>query len=254
MQQGLSISVVLPAHNEEGGIGQVVERVPDCVDEVIVVNNGSTDRTVEIARSKGATVIESRRGYGSALRCGFQAAKKDIIVGMDADGTYPAEQIADLINILQRENADFISCSRFPLTDKHAMSRRNAFGNQMLTLLFGLIYGKWLRDSQSGMWVFRRRILNLMRLEGTTWEFSSEIKIEACTNPHVKFLETHIDYRPRIGRSHFHTWSKAIAVGVHDVAFLVSQRFVRRRPRQRRAYEQYLAASRVTEQASDVVQ
>ncbi|HVM62483.1 MAG TPA: glycosyltransferase family 2 protein [Verrucomicrobiae bacterium] len=251
MQQELSISVVIPARNEEGGVGQVVGGIPEFVDEVIVVDNESTDRTAEIARSRGATVVESRRGYGSALRRGFEAAKNDVIVAMDADGTYPAEQIARLIDILQRENADFISCSRFPLTDRHAMSRRNAFGNQVLTLLFGLIYGKWLRDSQSGMWIFRRRILALMHFEGTTWEFSSEIKIEACTNPHIKFLETHIDYRPRIGRSHFDTWGKAIAVGIRDIGFLVSQRFVRRRARQRRAYERYLAARSTPEQASE---
>ena len=244
MHQGLSISVVIPAHNEEGGIGRVVDSIPDYVDEMIVVDNNSTDRTAEIARSKGAiTILESRRGYGSALRCGFQAAKKDVIVAIDADGAYPAEQIGDLMDVLQRENADFISCSRFPLTDKSAMSRRNIFGNRMLTVLFGLMYGKRLKDSQSGMWVFRRRILPLMHFEGTTWEFSSEIKIEACTNAHIKFMEMHINYYPRIGRSHFHTWRGAIAVGIRDIAFLVSQRFVRRRTRQRRAYEQFLAAS-----------
>ncbi len=244
MHQGLSISVVIPARNEEGGIGHVLEGLPEYVDEMIVVDNDSTDRTAEIARSQGAvTVLELRHGYGSALRCGFQAAKQDVIVAMDADGTYPAEQIAELVDVLQRENADFISCSRFPLTNKDAMSERNIFGNQVLTVLFGLIYGKWLKDSQSGMWVFRRRILPLMHLEGTTWEFSSEIKIEACTNTHIKFMERHINYHPRIGYSHFHTWQGAIAVGIRDIAFLVSQRFVTRRTRQRRAYEQFLAAS-----------
>jgi dolichol-phosphate hexosyltransferase len=244
MHQGLSISVVIPARNEEGGIGHVLEGLPEYVDEMIVVDNDSTDRTAEIARGQGAiTVLELRHGYGSALRCGFQAAKQDVIVAMDADGTYPAEQIAELVDVLQRENADFISCSRFPLTNKDAMSGRNIFGNQVLTVLFGLIYGKWLKDSQSGMWVFRRRILPLMHLEGTTWEFSSEIKIEACTNAHIKFMERHINYHPRIGYSHFHTWRGAIAVGIRDIAFLVSQRFVTRRTRQRRAYEQFLAAS-----------
>ena len=236
--------MVIPARNEEGGIGHVLESIPDYVDQTIVVDDNSTDRTAEIARSKGAiTALELRRGYGAALRCGFQAAKKDVIVAMDADGTYPAEQIAEIVDVLQREKADFISCSRFPLTDKNAMSGRNIFGNQVLTALFGLIYGKWLKDSQSGMWVFRRRILPLMHLEGTTWEFSSEIKIEACTNAHIKFMEVHIHYHPRIGYSHFHTWRGAIAVGIRDVAFLVSQRFVTRRTRQRRAYEQFLAAS-----------
>jgi hypothetical protein len=92
------------------------------------------------------------------------------------------------------------------------------------------------------MWVFRRRILPLIHLEETSWEFSSEIKIEACTNPYIRFHETHIDYHPRIGFSHFHSWQKAIAVGLQDIRFLVRQRFVDRRTRQHHAHEQLLAA------------
>jgi glycosyltransferase involved in cell wall biosynthesis len=248
VHKGLSISLVIPAYNEEGGIGHVIENTPDYVDEIIVVDNNSTDRTGEIARSQGATaVFEERRGYGSALRRGFQAATKDIIVTIDADGTYPTKQIADAIDVLEKQTLDFISCSRFPLSDKGAMSARNVFGNRVLTVLFGLIYGKWLQDSQSGMWVFRRRILALMHFQGTSWEFSSEIKIEACTNPYIKFKEIHIHYHPRIGYSHFHSWRKAIAVGIRDINFLVRQRFVRRRSRQHRAHEQFLASSGVAE-------
>jgi glycosyltransferase involved in cell wall biosynthesis len=244
VHKGLGISLVIPAYNEEGGIGHVITTVPDCVDEIIVVDNNSTDRTGEIARSHGVTsVFEPRRGYGSALRRGFLAASKDVIVTIDADGTYPMEQIAAAVDTLDKRDLDFISCSRFPLADKTAMSARNVFGNRALTVLFGLIYGRWLVDSQSGMWVFRRRILPLLHFEGTSWEFSSEIKIEACTNPHIKFEETHIHYHPRIGYSHFHSWHKAIAVGIRDVNFLVRQRFVRRRSRQRRAHAQFLAAS-----------
>jgi len=64
-----------------------------------------------------------------------------------------------------------------------------------------------------------------MHFEGQTWEFSSEIKIEACTNPRIRFREVHIAYHPRIGFSHFHTWQKAIAVGVLDIRFLVGPTF-----------------------------
>src|ERR1051326_537597 len=111
MHQGHSISVVIPARNEEGGIGHVIENIPSYVDEIIVVDNASTDRTAEIARSKGATaVFEGRRGYGSALRRGFEAATKEIIVTMDADGTYPADQISGAIDVLEGEKLDFISC------------------------------------------------------------------------------------------------------------------------------------------------
>jgi hypothetical protein len=248
MHAGLTISVVIPAYNEERGIGTVLEALPDCVDEVVVVDNNSKDHTADVARSLGAkTVLEQRQGYGWALRRGFAEATKDVVVSMDADGTYPSEQIADVIDVLQRENLDFISCSRFPLVKADAMSSRNVFGNKMLTLIFGLLFWHWLKDSQSGMWVFRRRILPLMHFEGQTWEFSSEIKIEACTNPRIRFREVHIAYHPRIGFSHFHTWQKAIAVGVLDIRFLVAQRFVCRRERQHQAYAQARRAEELTQ-------
>ena len=109
------------------------------------------------------------------------------------------------------------------------MSARNAVGNQVLNVCFGLLFGKFLRDSQSGMWVIRRNKLALFDLRGTSWEFSSEIKIEAILNPNVKFAEEHIHYAPRVGISHFHAWHQAIAVGIRDIAWLVRRRF-RRRP------------------------
>ncbi len=252
MHHDLSISVVIPAYNEEKGIGAVLQQLPSYVDEVVVVDNNSKDRTGEVARSMGAkTVIEKRQGYGWALRCGFINATKDIVVTMDADGTYPAEQIAEVVELLQRDNLDFISCSRFPLVKADAMSGRNVFGNKVLTLIFGLLFWRWLQDSQSGMWVFRRRILPLLHFEGQTWEFSSEIKIEACTNPHIRFRETHIVYHPRIGFSHFHSLRKAIAVGILDINFLLAQRFVRRRARQHRDYRAFQDLTTPTSRATE---
>ncbi len=239
MYQGLSISIVIPAYNEEKGIGTVLQQLPSYVDEVVVVDNNSEDRTGEVASSFGAkTVVEHRQGYGWALRRGFAEATKDVAVSMDADGTYPSEQIAEIVDLLQRDNLDFISCSRFPLIKADVMSSRNVFGNKVLTLIFGLLFWRWLQDSQSGMWVFRRRILPLMHFEGETWEFSSEVKIEACTNPYIRFREVHIMYHLRIGYSHFHSLRKAIAVGILDIRFLIQQRFVRRRARQHKLYQQ----------------
>jgi hypothetical protein len=152
-----------------------------------------------------------------------------VIVTLDGDGTYPVTEIGRLVQSMHDRNLDFLSGARFPLEDKTAMSGRNVFGNQVLNICFGIIYGKFLKDSQSGMWVMRRNRLALFDLRGSSWEFSSEIKIEGIINPNVKFGEEHIHYAPRVGKSHFHAWHKAILVGLCDIWFLIARRF-RSRP------------------------
>jgi glycosyltransferase involved in cell wall biosynthesis len=238
MHSGVTITLVIPCYNEANGIAQVIKDIPGYVDEILVVDNNSKDDTAKVAAEAGARVVtEMQQGYGCAHRTGFNAAAMDVIVTMDGDGSYPADQIGMAVEALQREQLDFISCARFPLKNREAMSSRNQFGNQVLNVWFGALYGKFLKDSQSGMWCFRRRILPLIHLEGTSWEFSSEVKIEGCTNRYLKFKEIHIDFHPRIGVSHFHGWWAAIKVGVRDINWLIKEKFKNRRKRQRLAYE-----------------
>lgn len=230
MRSGLRISVVIPAYNEAEGIGEVIRSVPDYVDEIVVADNNSKDGTGDVAREAGAVVVlETAQGYGNALKAGMRGATGDVVVTMDGDGTYPVNEVGRLVDMFEERKLDFLNGSRFPLADKTAMSSRNQFGNQVLNVCFGLIYGKFLKDSQSGMWVIRRSKLALFDLRGSSWEFSSEIKIEGVVNPNVKFGEEHIHYAPRVGKSHFHAWHKAIMVGLHDIWFLIARRF-RRRP------------------------
>ena len=160
MYKGLTISVVIPCFNEEEGIAHVLQQMPEYVDETIVVDNNSTDGTAEVAQSLGARVIhESRKGYGSAYQAGLPAATGDIIATVDGDGTYPSDAIAPLIDEMLAGGLDFISASRFPLQDRNAMRRRNQFGNMVLTWTTRVLFWRWIADSQSGMWVFRRSCL-----------------------------------------------------------------------------------------------
>src|SRR5215217_6886485 len=101
MYRGRSISVVIPCFNEEKGIGHVLAQMPAYIDQVIVVDNNSADGTAQIARAHHAQVVpEARPGYGSAYQAGLPYATGDIIATLDGDGTYPADQIAPIIDTM----------------------------------------------------------------------------------------------------------------------------------------------------------
>jgi len=130
-----SITVIIPCLNEEQGIELVLKRMPDFVDQVIVVDNGSTDRTSEVAKSYGAEVIrEEVRGYGRSYKRGFASATSDLIVTLDGDHSYPPDAISYLIEAFLHFEVDFLNASRFPLRDRKAMSFKHKFGNWMLSL------------------------------------------------------------------------------------------------------------------------
>src|SRR5277367_6891712 len=180
MYKSQKITVITPCLNEEQGIEKVLRLMPEFVDEVIVVDNGSTDRTSEVAHSFGARVIrEDVRGYGRAYKTGFGFATGDIIVTLDGDQSYPPDAISYLLEAFLHLDVDFLNASRLPQRDPKAMSFINKLGGLILSLAMSLLYFHGVRDSQSGMWVFRRSILDGMKLTADGMAFSEEIKIEA---------------------------------------------------------------------------
>lgn len=222
LYQGLTISVVIPAYNEEEGIEAVIRRLPDFVDEIVVANNNSTDRTQEVAERLGAKVVfESRQGYGAAYKAGMAAASQEIIITMDADCTYPPEEIPGLMEHLIAEKLDFISAARFPLKDPRAMNRSNKLGNWVLTVATWMLFGQKMADSQSGMWVFRRSVLGKLNVTSDGMPFSQEIKIEAGRHSEVRFAEYHIRYEPRVGEVKLRKWRD----GWENLTFLFKKRF-----------------------------
>jgi dolichol-phosphate hexosyltransferase len=216
------ITVIIPCLNEEQGIEQVLRRMPDFVDQVIVVDNGSTDRTSDVAISLGAEVIrEEVRGYGRSYKRGFASATGDVIVTLDGDHSYPPDAISYLIEAYLHLDVDFLNASRFPVRDRNAMSFKHKVGNWILSLAMSLLYFRWVRDSQSGMWVFRRAILKDMVLESDGMAFSEEIKIEALKSHTVRFAEISIMYTSRLGEIKLNPWRD----GFHNLFFLVKKRF-----------------------------
>jgi glycosyltransferase involved in cell wall biosynthesis len=224
MYKGQSITVIIPCLNEEQGVGKVLHAMPPFVDEVIVVDNGSTDRTAQVAASLGAKVItEELRGYGRAYRRGFAAATGDLIVTLDGDHSYPIDGVSYLLEAFLHLNVDFLNASRFPVRDSRAMSFKHKFGNLVLSLATSILFFRWVRDSQSGMWVLRRSILRDMKLEADGMAFSEEIKVEAIRNRRIRFGEIAILYSTRLGEIKLNPWRD----GIHNLVFLVRKRFFR---------------------------
>lgn len=224
MYKAQRITIVIPCLNEEEGIRKVLAEVPPLVDEVIIVDNDSTDRTAQVAQEMDAKVIfEKERGYGRAYKTGLFQAQGDIILTLDGDHSYPINAIADLLDMLIDEKIDFLSASRFPIRRKGAMSFKHYFGNKILSLTMSLLYGIWIKDSQSGMWVFRKDALYKMKLESNGMSFSEEIKIEAIINKDIKFKEVPIDYSQRAGEAKLRPWKD----GFKNILFLFKKRFFR---------------------------
>ena len=225
MIRGKSITLVIPAHNEETGLPHVLRQVPVEVDQVIVVDNCSTDGTSRVAADFGCRVVKQPlKGYGHAYQAGFGAVESDLIVTADADGTYPVDRISSLVEILLKEQLDFISCSRKP--DDHARNLNNIMrftGNFVLSAFTMLIYWHYIRDSQSGMWVFRREVLDRIRLTSGGMAFSEELKIEVWSLGDMKCREVDIpfSYSERMGKAKINLWRD----GFRNLVFLFAKRF-----------------------------
>jgi glycosyltransferase involved in cell wall biosynthesis len=222
MYKSNRITVVIPCLNEEQGLHRVLRKLPDWVDEIIVVDNGSTDRSGEVASQMGAVVVhELRRGYGRAYKKGFSHATGDIIVTLDGDCSYPADALNYLIEAFLTGDAGFLSASRFPIGDCRSMSTKHKVGNLVLSALMSVLFLRSVRDSQSGMWIFRREVLKKMKLRSDGMAFSEEIKIEALRHPSIGFKEISVNYSNRIGEKKLQPWKD----GIRNLTFLFRKRF-----------------------------
>jgi glycosyltransferase involved in cell wall biosynthesis len=224
MYKNRRITVVIPCLNEEEGIRQVLQELPGFVDEIVVVDNNSTDHTAEIARSMGAMVVsELHRGYGRAYKKGFACATGDIIVTLDGDHSYPVDALSYLLEAFFHCGVGFLSASRLPTLSRKAMSFKHKVGNRLLSLAMSVLFLRWVTDSQSGMWVFRRDALKMMKLSSDGMAFSQEIKIEALRHPDIGFREIFINYSQRIGEIKLRPWRD----GAVNLLFLIKKRLKR---------------------------
>lgn len=202
------IVVIIPAFNEENAVGKVIQDIPtDIVDEVIVVNNNSTDRTSESAIKEGATVLfEERKGYGNACLKGMEyvgnemARPPDILIFIDADYSDYPEQMPELIQPIASGEAQLVIGSRaIGKRDAGSMTVPQLFGNWLATRLIRFFYGIHFTD----LGPFRAieySALKTLNMQDKTYGWTVEMQIKAAKNE-LKCKEVPVNYRQRIGFS-----------------------------------------------------
>ncbi|MBN2568158.1 MAG: glycosyltransferase family 2 protein [Deltaproteobacteria bacterium] len=200
------ITIVMPCLNEEVAIGRTIDEIPfdtlkemGCEVELLVIDGGSSDASGDLARSRGAKVLLSERGYGRQCRLGFDHAGGEIIVTADCDATYPLSNIPRILKTLKEGTFDFVTVNRFAGVAPGAMHTINRIGNIFLTSVANLLFRLNLKDSQSGMWAFRKPALEKMDLTSDGWPFAGEIKIEALRK--LRSVEIPGSYKHRIGNT-----------------------------------------------------
>jgi glycosyltransferase involved in cell wall biosynthesis len=211
-QSSYHLSVVIPAYNEEGGIAEILERVLSIQPglqqigvagpEVVVVDDGSKDRTAEIVNSYATVRLIKHvrnRGYGGALKTGFANAQGNLLSFLDADGTYPPEYFPQLCQAVLNDGAELVVGSRMAGA-KSEMPKTRRLGNLIFARLVSVIGNRKISDSASGQRVFRREILEQLYPLPDGLNFTPVMSTRAI-HENVKMVEVPIPYSERVGRS-----------------------------------------------------
>src|ERR671935_1779613 len=200
------VSVVIPCLNEAETIAECVARALAALEEnalegeVLVVDNGSTDGSGELARAAGAQVIEEpRRGYGSAYLAGLAVARGDYIVMVDADLTYDFREIPRFVRELE-DGAELVVGNRMRSIKPGAMPWLSRLGNPLLSGFLNILHRTNVRDVHCGMRALRREVLPVLNLRTVGMEFASEMVIRA-TRERLDVRELPIALHPRVGES-----------------------------------------------------
>jgi len=224
------VTIVIPALNEEQAIGPVIKEIPivelkkmGYTVQIMVIDNGSEDKTRYIANTHGANVIvQPIKGYGNAYKAGFANAMGDIIATGDADLSYPFCDLPKIIKKMVDENLDFITTDRLTNLKPGAMSRSHYLGNIWFRDITKVLFGLPFKDSWSGMWVFKKSIWPKLNVQSSGMPFSQELKIEAYKNG-FNCAEVPIAYRARVGKVKLNTFKD----GIGSIFFLIKKRIFR---------------------------
>jgi len=218
--------IVIPAYNEQTHVGDVVRSARQVADVVLVVDDGSIDKTGEVARAAGAVVVRHavNRGLGGALGTGLEGAVRlgaDAIVTMDADGQHRAEDAKRVFERLAQGDADFVMGSRMLGADGNMPARRK-LAQQLGNLLTWALFGTWVTDSQSGLRGLTRRAAEGTDLRTNGMEVSSEF-VKRIKDHGWRWAEISI---PAIYTEYSLSKGQSFLVGLKTAGKLIFRRFV----------------------------
>ncbi len=202
-----SILVVIPCYNEEVSIGSVVLRSLKYADHVVVVDDGSQDKTADIARLAGAEIIrhEVNQGKGVGIKSAFEYAKNanvDILVLIDGDGQHNPDEIPQLIEPILKLEADMVNGSRFLVKNSHKVPMYRQLGQSVLTLVTNAGSGQKITDSQNGFRAFAKKTFDCFSFKENGMGIESEMLIDA-SNANLRINEVQIDVRYDVAGSTF---------------------------------------------------
>ncbi|MDP6043385.1 MAG: glycosyltransferase family 2 protein [Dehalococcoidales bacterium] len=220
--------IILPTLNEEEAIGRVIDEIPvrDLVEkgyevEVLVVDGNSQDRTRQIAEAKGAEIIiESRKGKGRAMRTAFGLVDADFVFMLDADYTYPATYIPEMLAILRRDHSVVIGSRLKGEIEKGGMSRLNVVGNHLLTLMASILYRTKMSDLCTGYWGFRKEVISNLDLTADGFDFEADLFSQVVKKGY-RLGEIPINYRRRQSLAKLNSIKDGLKIG----RALISRRF-----------------------------
>ncbi len=225
--KSIGCTVIIPAFNEENGVGEVIQEIPKgLVDEIIVVNNASTDNTEIIAREKGATVLhEPTPGYGRACLKGIQYIKNslnkpEIVVFLDADHSDFPEEMMQLIQPILDNQADLVIGSRaLGNIEKGSMTPQQIFGNWLATRLLKLLYNVKFTDLGPFRAIRFDKLLEL-NMQDNTYGWTVEMQLKAAKKG-FKCVEIPVRYRKRIGVSKISGTVKGTLMAGYKILFTI---------------------------------
>jgi len=193
------VSVVIPTLNEAGNIVEVINTVEKEIKypyEIIIVDGGSTDGTRKIVKNKNCKlIIETRRGYGLALRLGMKHAKGNIMVMVDGDGTYELKHINIVLDRLIKKDAELCLATRMFDPNK-AMGMMNFVGNKVITFCFNMLYKQILSDSQSGYRAISKKAFDKIEFKEDDMAFATEMLVKFSQKKY-KMVEIPTIYKER---------------------------------------------------------
>lgn len=226
------VTFLLPAYNEEQSIGHLLKDISKYPkSKVVVVDNNSKDKTADIAKKSGASVLRERKqGKAHAIKRGFVNIKSDFIVMLDADNTYDPQDAQKLVKPLMEGKADVVLGSRLlGKREKGSISRFNLVGNHLLSFFASILFSR-VTDVCTGYWAFRRNVVDRLLQEGIDSDgFDLEVEMfSKISNNNFRVVEIPINYKNRLDAPKLNGFNDGVKIFKRMLSYWIKTRRVRR--------------------------